>query len=225
VLVAEDEADLLESIIYGLRSEGFSVDGIADGTSALESLDAGGYDVVVLDVFMPGLSGFEVCRRLRERSTVPVILLTARDREIDRVLGLELGADDYVTKPFSLAELASRIRSVLRRIELDRRDGAEPARSIGGLRVDVSRHSVTVDGAEVRLTRSEFKLIALLASQPGRVFSRTQLMEHLRDGDYDGDERACDVHVSNLRGKLECDSARPRRIVTVPGLGYRLLAA
>jgi len=225
IVVAEDETDVLDSILYGLQSEGFAASGFTDGDSALEAVEAGGYDVVVLDILMPGLSGLDVCRRVRERSFVPIILLTAKDREIDRVLGLELGADDYMVKPFSLAELASRIRSLLRRIELDRAVGAEPARSIGGLRVDIGRHSVAVDGTEARLTHSEFKLVALLASRPGRVFSRRQLMEHVWNGDYDGDERACDVHVSNLRRKLELDHARPRRIVTVAGIGYRLEAA
>jgi len=222
VLVAEDEADVLDSVVYALDAEGFEVDGFLDGIRALDAAESGGYDLLILDVFMPGLTGFEICRRLRERSVVPIILLTAKDREIDRVLGLELGADDYVTKPFSLAELASRVRSLLRRIELDRTAGAEPALQVGSLRVDRGRHRVSVDGVELRVTRTEFKVISLLAAHPGRTFSRERIMRHVWNGGYDGDERACDVHVSNLRRKLELDPKHPRRIVTVRDIGYRL---
>ena len=225
VLVAEDEADVLASVVYGLRHEGFEVDAFLDGETALRAAESNGYDLVVLDVLMPGLSGLSVCQRVRERSIVPIIMLTARDREIDRVLGLELGADDYVTKPFSLAELASRVRSLLRRVELDRRAGAEPPLRVGTLRIDRASHRASLNGDEVRLTHTEFKLISLLATHPGRTFSRDHIMRHLWNGDYDGDQRACDVHVSNLRRKLEDDSRRPRRIVTVRDIGYRLEAA
>ncbi len=225
VLVAEDEADVLESVVYGLRSEGFDVDAFRDGETALGAAESSGYDLLILDVFMPGLSGFEICRHLRERSVVPIILLTAKDREIDRVLGLELGADDYVTKPFSMAELTSRVRSLLRRIELDREAGAEPALRVGALRIDRAKHRASVDGADVRLTHTEYKLISLLAAHPRRTFSRDHIMRHLWNGDYDGDQRACDVHVSNLRRKIEPDPKHPRRIVTVRNIGYRLESA
>ncbi len=225
VLVADDEADVLASVVYGLRHEGFEVDAFHDGETALRAAQSNGYDLVILDVLMPGLSGFAVCQRVRERSVVPIIMLTARDREIDRVLGLELGADDYVTKPFSLAELASRVRSLLRRIELDRTAWAEPALHVGALRIDRPRRRASVDGVDVRLTPTEFKLASLLAAHPGRTFSRGQIMRELSNGDYDGNERACDVHVSNLRRKLESDPKRPRRIVTVRDVGYRLEAS
>jgi len=225
VLVAEDEADVLESLVYELRREGFEVDAFLDGQSAFDAAASRGYDVLILDVFMPGLTGLEVCQHVRKRSVVPIILLTAKDREIDRVLGLELGADDYVTKPFSLAELTSRVRSLLRRIELDREVGAEPPLRVGALRVDRVRHRASVDGVDVRLTHTEFKLISLLAAHPGRTLSRNRIMRHLWNGDYDGDERACDVHVSNLRRKLERDPSTPRQIVTVRDIGYRLESA
>ena len=225
ILVAEDEADVLASLVYGLRHESFEVDAFLDGETALRAAESNGYDLVVLDVLMPGLSGLAVCQRVRERSVVPIIMLTARDREIDRVLGLELGADDYVTKPFSLAELASRIRSLLRRVELDRTAGAEPALRVGTLRIDRASHRASLNGGQLRLTHTEFKLISLFAAHPGRTFSRDHIMRHLWNGDYDGDQRACDVHVSNLRRKIEDDSRRPRRIVTVRDIGYRLEAA
>ena len=172
---------------------------------------------------MPKLSGTDVCRTLRAESDVPILLLTARDAELDRVLGLELGADDYVTKPFSMAELVSRVRSILRRRELDRAAGTSAVRDIGGVRVDFGRHQVFADGEPVHLTPSEFKVLALLAEEPERVFSRRQVMEHLWQSIYVGDERACDVHISNLRRKIERDPANPERIVTVRSIGYKLV--
>jgi two-component system response regulator RegX3 len=176
---------------------------------------------------LPGLLGTDVCRILRSESTLPIILLTAKDAEVDRVVGLELGADDYVTKPFSSAELVSRVRALLRRRELDLSEAnAGPTVTVGGLSVDLTRHRVTVDGGdEVSLTPSEFKLLALLASEPDRVFSREQIMQHLWEASYVGDARACDVHVSNLRRKLERDPANPERLVTVREFGYKLVAA
>ena len=181
--------------------------------------------MLVLDVMMPGTSGTEVCRVLRAESDVPILLLTARDAEIDRVLGLELGADDYVTKPFSLAELTSRVRAILRRRDLDRASTAAPIARIGGLTVDFRRHEVSVDGEHRPLTPSEFRILALLVDQPERVFTRRQIMEHLWQSAYVGDEHACDVHVSNLRRKLERDPAKPERILTVRGVGYKLVPA
>jgi two-component system response regulator RegX3 len=192
----------------------------------LEAARSGGYDLVVLDVMMPRLQGTEVCRRLRAESIVPIIMLTAKDTESDRVLGLELGADDYVTKPFSSAELVSRVRALLRRRELDLAEGGEATTAaVGGIRVDLRRHEVEVDGKPAALTASEFKLLALLVEQPDRVFSRQQIMEHLWESTYVGDARACDVHISNLRRKLERDPARPTRIVTVREFGYKLVAS
>jgi two-component system response regulator RegX3 len=225
VLLADDEPAILDAVRYTLAKEGFQVDLVADGERALETALAGVYDLVVLDVMMPGLSGIDVCRRLRAASDVPIILLTARDAEIDRVLGLELGADDYVTKPFSMAELVSRIRALLRRRQLDRESGGAPSVRLGGLEIDLVRHEVVVDGRLVHLTPSEFKVLALLAEEPERVFTRRQIMEHLWQSPYVGDERASDVHVSNLRRKIEQDPAHPERLLTVRGIGYKLVAA
>ena len=162
-----------------------------------------------------------MCRALRAESDVPIMMLTARDAERDRVLGLELGADDYVTKPFSSAELLSRVRAILRRRELDRANGGAAVRRLGGLHLDLVRHEVTVDGEPVRLTLSEFKVLSLLAEQPERVVSRREIMQHLWASDHVGDEHACEVHVSNLRRKIERDPARPQRLVTVRGLGLQ----
>jgi DNA-binding response OmpR family regulator len=214
VLIAEDEPAIADAVAYALRAEGFAVDAVGDGEAALEAALADGYDVLVLDLMLPGLSGIEVCRRLRTASAIPILMLTARTAEVDRVLGLEAGADDYVAKPFSMPELVSRVRAILRRRDLDRGDIEMKA---GGLEVDVKRHTVTADGKPVRLTPSEFKLLELLAREPERVFSRRELMEHLWDSSHTGDRRAADTHMANLRRKIG-----PERIVTVRGLGYRL---
>ena len=222
VLLVDDEPAITDAVSYALESEGFDVDVLEDGDGALETARRGDYDVVLLDAMLPRLSGFEVCRRLRAESDVPIVLLTARDAELDRVLGLEIGADDYVTKPFSMAELLGRIRAILRRRELDRRQGRATAYVVGGLRIDLVRHLVTVDDRSVELTPSEYKLLTLLAGQPGRVFSRREIMQHLWESDYVGDERACDIHLSNLRRKLGQESDAPERLVTVRGAGYRL---
>jgi two-component system response regulator RegX3 len=226
VLLADDEPDIVEPVSYALRGEGFEVDAVGDGEQALEAGLSGAYDVLVLDVMMPKLSGTEVCRRVRAHSIVPIIMLTAKDAEVDRILGLELGADDYVTKPFSARELASRIRAVLRRGELERSadTGGQSLVRAGGVTIDLATHRVTVDGREVRLTPSELKVLALLAREPGRVFSRWQIMEHLWDAVYVGTARAADVHVSNLRRKIEVDPAQPQRLVTVREAGYKLVA-
>ncbi len=224
ILFADDEPDIAESTAYALRREGFDVDTFEDGEAALAAARGGGYDVALLDVMMPKLSGLEVCRVLRAESDLPIIMLTARDAEVDRVLGLELGADDYLTKPFSLAELVSRVRALLRRRELDRTAGSRrTTRVLGGMELDLVRHRVTVDGRPVHLTPSEFKLFALLAEHPERVFARREIMEHLWETPYIGDRRACDVHISNLRRKIERDPAHPTRIVTVREVGYKLV--
>ncbi len=170
---------------------------------------------------LPRMSGTEVCRRLRAESAVPIIMLTAKGAELDRVLGLEIGADDYVTKPFSMAELIGRIRAILRRRDLDR-SGATSVMRVGGLELDPIRHEAKVDGELRRLTPSEFKLLLLLAEDPERVFSRREIMQHLWDSSYVGDQRACDIHISNLRQKIEPDPANPARVVTVRGVGYKL---
>jgi two-component system, OmpR family, response regulator RegX3 len=223
VLVVEDEPAVRDALGYALRGEGFEVDLTGDGEAGLHAAQVGDYDVLVLDLMLPKMSGTEVCRRLRAESPVPIIMLTAKGAELDRVLGLEIGADDYITKPFSMAELIGRIRAILRRRDLDR-SGAERRLRIGSLELDPIRHEARVDGDPKRLTPSEFKLLLLLAEQPERVFSRREIMQHLWDSEYVGDQRACDIHISNLRQKLERDAARPERIVTVRGVGYKLAA-
>jgi two-component system response regulator RegX3 len=224
VAVVDDEAAIRDAVSYALRSDGFEVDPFESGEDVLHALEAElSPDLIVLDLMLPGLSGTEVCRRVRATSPVPIIVLTARDAEVDRVMGLEAGADDYVTKPFSMAELVSRVRANLRRRELDRT--AQPTtRRIGDLELDLARHDVRVAGRSVRLTPSEFKVLALLGEQPDRVFSRREIMQHLWESSYVGDQRACDIHVSNIRRKLETDPARPTRLLTVRGVGYRLTA-
>jgi len=224
VAVVDDEAAIRDAVSYALRSDGFDVDPFESGEDVLRAVeDEESPDLIVLDLMLPGLSGTEVCRRVRATSPVPIIVLTARDAEVDRVLGLEAGADDYVTKPFSMAELVSRVRANLRRRELDR--SAQPTtRRVGDLELDLARHDVHVGGRPVRLTPSEFKVLALLAEQPDRVFSRREIMQHLWESSYVGDQRACDIHVSNIRRKLESDPAQPARLLTVRGVGYRLTA-
>jgi two-component system response regulator RegX3 len=222
VLVVDDDPGVLDVVAFTLRREGFDVDEETDGARALAAARTRAYDLVILDVMLPQLSGTEVCHALRAESDVPILMLTARDAERDRVLGLDVGADDYVTKPFSSAELLSRVRAILRRRELDRANGGAAIR-LGGLHLDLVRHEVTVDGDPVRLTLSEFKVLSLLAGQPQRVVSRRELMQHLWASEHVGDEHACEVHVSNLRRKIERDPTRPQRLVTVRGMGYKLL--
>jgi two-component system response regulator RegX3 len=225
VLVVDDDPGVLDVVAFTLRREGYEVDEERSGTSALEAARARNYDIVILDIMLPELSGTDVCRALRAESDVPILMLTARDAEVDRVLGLELGADDYVTKPFSTAELLSRVRAILRRRELDRVNGIPTVRDLGGLHIDLGRHEVRVDGDRVHLTLSEFKVLALLAEQPATVVSRRELMQHLWASEHVGDEHACEVHISNLRRKIERDPSRPERLVTVRGLGYKLVPA
>jgi DNA-binding response OmpR family regulator len=219
----DDDPGVRDVVAFTLRREGFEVDEERDGRSALERARGRRFELVILDVMLPGLSGTEICRALRAESDVPILMLTARDAERDRVLGLELGADDYVTKPFSSAELLSRVRAILRRRELDRANGTgSTVRRLGGLSIDLGRHEVLVDGERVHLTLSEFKVLALLAEQPGGVVSRRELMQHLWASEHVGDEHACEVHISNLRRKIERDPTRPQRLLTVRGEGYRL---
>jgi two-component system, OmpR family, response regulator RegX3 len=220
VLVVEDEESFSDALSYMLRREGYEVEVAADGHAALQTFDRGGADLVLLDLMLPGLSGTEVCRELRSRSHVPIIMVTARDSEVDKVVGLELGADDYVTKPFSSRELVARIRAVLRR-------GAEPEELMlnvveaGPVRMDVERHVVTVDGHQVALPLKEFDLLELLLRNAGRVLTRGQLIDRVWGADYVGDTKTLDVHVKRLRAKIEPDPASPKYLVTVRGLGYK----
>jgi two-component system, OmpR family, response regulator RegX3 len=219
VLVVEDEESFSDALSYMLRREGFEVAVAGTGPDALSQFDRSGADLVLLDLMLPGLSGTEVCRALRQRSTVPVIMLTARDSEIDKVVGLELGADDYVTKPFSSRELVARIRAVLRRRgDLE----ADPAAlEAGPVRMDVERHVVTVNGGTVPMPLKEFDLLELLLRNAGRVLTRAQLIDRVWGADYVGDTKTLDVHVKRLRAKIEPDPPNPRYLVTVRGLGYK----
>ena len=224
VLVVDDEAAIREAVGYALEREGFEVVEVGDGEAALDAARSDEFDVVVLDLMLPGVSGLDVCRRLRAQSAVPIVMLTAKEAEVDRVVGLELGADDYVTKPFSLAELVSRVRAILRRRELDRETEPSMLR-VGGVEIDRLRHRVRVDGAERDVTGSEFRLLVLFATHPDRAFSRRELMQHLWQSEHVGDQRACDTHIVNLRRKVERDRTRPQRLLTVRGVGYKLVAA
>ncbi|MBP8921496.1 MAG: response regulator transcription factor [Micropruina sp.] len=222
VLLIEDEDAYRETVGYLLRKEGFDVVEAADGTAGLAEFERTGADIVLLDLMMPGLPGTEVCRRLRARSTVPVIMVTARDDEIDKVVGLELGADDYVTKPFSHRELVARIRAVLRRgqdVEL-----TPDVLEVADVRMDVERHEVSVRGKRVKLALKEFELLEILLRNAGRVLTRGQLIDRIWGADYVGDTKTLDVHVKRLRAKIESDPADPRRLITVRGLGYKFEA-
>ena len=219
VLIVEDEESLADPLAFLLRKEGFEVTVAGDGPTALERFEAEGADIVLLDLMLPGMSGTDVCKRLRVSSSVPVIMVTARDSEIDKVVGLELGADDYVTKPYSARELIARIRAVLRRgqdqvllpdiVEVD------------GVRIDIERHQVSVDGQDVRFALREFELLELLLRNAGRVMTRGQLIDRIWGSDYVGDTKTLDVHIKRLRTKIEKDPSNPKRLVTVRGLGYK----
>ena len=221
ILVVEDEPAIAESLEYVLATDGYDVAIAADGEAALAAVEEREWDLIVLDVMLPRISGVEVCRRVRAQSAVPILFLSARSAEVERVVGLDAGADDYVAKPFSMPELLSRIRALLRRRALDR--GMEGSIRVGSLAIDPIRHTVTVAGKSVAVTGSELKLLALMAAQPERVFARREIMQHLWDSAYVGDERAVDVHVKNLRQKIERDPTRPERVVTVRGAGYKLV--
>ena len=220
ILVVEDEESFSDALSFLLRREGFEVSIAGTGPDALVEFDRTGADLVLLDLMLPGLSGTEVCRAIRSRSQVPVIMLTAKDGEVDKVVGLEIGADDYVTKPFSSRELVARIRAVLRR-----RGDAEPAApaavEAGPVRMDVERHVVTVNGTGVTLPLKEFELLEFLLRNAGRVLTRGQLIDRVWGSDYVGDTKTLDVHVKRLRSKIEPDPAAPRHLLTVRGLGYK----
>ncbi len=221
VLIVEDEDSISEPLAYMLRKEGFEVTVAETGPAGLTAFDRDGADLVLLDLMLPGLSGTEVCRELRTRSAVPVIMLTARDSEVDKVVGLELGADDYVTKPFSHRELVARIRAVLRRQAGPTDEAGTQALEAGPVRMDVDRHLVTVQGNPVQLPLKEFDLLELLLRNTGRVLTRGQLIDRVWGSDYVGDTKTLDVHVKRLRAKIEPDPANPSHLLTVRGLGYK----
>jgi two-component system response regulator RegX3 len=220
ILVVEDEVSYSDPLSYLLRKEGYEVAVAETGPAALEEFDRAGADLVLLDLMLPGLSGTDVCRALRQRSHVPVIMLTAKDSEIDKVVGLEMGADDYVTKPFSHRELLARIRAVLRR-HSDVEEAAPATLTAGPVRMDVDRHVVTVNGEPVSLPLKEFELLELLLRNAGRVLTRMQLIDRIWGADYVGDTKTLDVHVKRLRAKIEPDPGSPKHLVTVRGLGYK----
>ena len=221
VLVVEDEENLVEALRYNLEHEGYDVLTAPDGGSGLETARAALPDLVILDVMLPNLDGLEVCRILRRETDVPILMLTAKGEEIDRVVGLEIGADDYVTKPFSMRELMARVRAMLRRPRKTASARmAEPLRS-GSLAVDVDAHQASLNGEELRLKPREFDLLALFMRNPGRAFTRDQVLEQLWGHDYIGDVRTVDVHVRWLREKIEADPSTPARIITIRGVGYR----
>ncbi|WP_229054811.1 response regulator transcription factor [Aeromicrobium sp. Leaf350] len=221
VLVVEDETSYSEALSYVLRKEGFDVAIAETGPDALLEFDRGGADIVLLDLMLPGLSGTEVCRQLRQTSAVPIIMVSAKDTEVDKVVGLELGADDYVTKPYSPRELVARIRAVLRRGTVDEIDDTASL-DVGRIRMDVDRHLVSVEGEEVRLPLKEFELLEFFLRNPGRVLTRGQLIDRVWGADYVGDTKTLDVHVKRLRAKIERDPANPVTLTTVRGLGYKL---
>ncbi len=235
VLIVEDEESFADPLAYLLRKEGFEASVAATGAAALEDFERHGADIVLLDLMLPGMSGTDVCKALRQRSSVPVIMVTARDAEIDKVVGLELGADDYVTKPYSARELIARVRAVLRRGQEN--EGSEPATTATGdrqvleagpVRMDVGRHVVTVDAVtgrdpiEVALPLKEFDLLEYLMRNVGRVLTRAQLIDRVWGADYVGDTKTLDVHIKRLRAKLEPEPSQPRHLLTVRGLGYKL---
>jgi two-component system, OmpR family, response regulator RegX3 len=220
ILVVEDEVSFSDPLSYLLRKEGYEVEVAETGPEALADFDRNGADLVLLDLMLPGLSGTEVCRQLRQRSAVPVIMLTAKDSEIDKVVGLEIGADDYVTKPYSSRELLARIKAVLRRGQ-DPEDLVPATIEAGPVRMDVERHVVTVDGQPTQLPLKEFELLELLLRNTGRVLTRGQLIDRVWGSDYVGDTKTLDVHVKRLRAKIEPDPTQPKYIVTVRGLGYK----
>ena len=221
ILVVEDEESFRDALSYMLRREGFEVELAETGPAALELFERNGADLVLLDLMLPGLSGTEVFRSMRARSSVPVIMLTAKDSEVDKVVGLELGADDYVTKPYSARELVARIRAVLRR-GAEQDDLLPPTLEAGPVRMDVDRHVVSVEGASVSMPLKEFELLELLLRNAGRVLTRGQLIDRVWGSDYVGDTKTLDVHVKRLRAKLEPDPGEPKYLVTVRGLGYKL---
>ena len=221
ILVVEDEASFSDALSYVLTKEGYEVIVADTGDGAIKAFDKEGADLVLLDLMLPGLSGTEVCRQLRTRSQVPIIMLTAKDSEVDKVVGLELGADDYVTKPYSKAELVARIKAVLRRGTGGVSEESGNLLSAGPVEIDVESHKVKVNGEFVTFPLKEFELLEFLVRNSGRVLTRTQLIDRIWGSDYFGDTKTLDVHIKRLRAKIEKDPAKPVFILTIRGLGYK----
>ena len=222
ILIVEDESSFSEALEFLLSKEGFSIVTAANGSEAITKFDQGGIDLVLLDLMIPEISGTEVCRQIRAKSKVPIIMLTAKDSEVDKVVGLELGADDYVTKPYSTRELVARIRAVLRRNSGESAIGDIGIMTAGPLRMDTDRHQVTVNSVNISLPLKEFELLEFLMRNSGRVLTRVQLIDRVWGSDYVGDTKTLDVHIKRLRAKIEVDPANPIFIQTVRGLGYKL---
>ena len=221
ILVVEDEASFSEALSYVLTKEGYQVTVADTGDGAIKAFDKEGADLVLLDLMLPGLSGTEVCRQIRTRSQVPIIMLTAKDSEVDKVVGLELGADDYVTKPYSKAELIARIKAVLRRGSVESTEKVETVISAGPVEIDIESHKVKVLGEFVSFPLKEFELLEFLVRNSGRVLTRVQLIDRIWGSDYFGDTKTLDVHIKRLRAKIEKDPANPVFILTIRGLGYK----
>jgi two-component system response regulator RegX3 len=223
ILLIEDEPSLVETVRYALEREGFSVDVARDGRGALDRFDEVEPDLVILDLMLPIVPGLDVCRRIRESSTVPIVMVTAKDSEADKVAGLELGADDYVTKPFSVRELVSRVRAHLRRLQMTATVANGALLSGGPVRMDVERHEVTIDGATVTFPPKEFELLETFLRSPGRLLTRELLIQRIWGDDYVGDTKTLDVHVKRVRQKIERDPHEPEHLMTVRGLGYKFV--
>lgn len=221
ILVVDDEPSIVEPLEFLLQKEGFSVTTASNGRQALEKFEAGGIDLILLDLMLPEISGTEVCRRIRAKSDVPIIMLTAKDSDVDKVVGLELGADDYVTKIQSSAELIARIRAVLRRGKIDSTMSEPGIMSVAHIKMDIDRHKVAINGTDVSLPLKEFELLEFLIRNAGRVLTRAQLIDRVWGSDYFGDTKTLDVHIKRLRAKIEADPANPVFIQTVRGLGYK----
>ena len=230
ILLVEDEENYRVPLAFSLRRDGFDVVQAADGVAAVEAFEAAGpsgggaIDLVLLDLMLPRLSGIEVCRRIRRASTVPVIMLTARDSEADTVVGLRIGADDYVTKPYSYRELLARVNAVLRRSHGEEQEPAEPVLEVGRVRMDVEPHEVTVDGEAVAMPPREFELLELFMRNPGRALARGEIIDRVWGADYVGDTKTLDVHVKRIRAKIEVEPGEPKLLITVRGVGYKLAA-
>ncbi len=222
ILIVEDEASFSEALEFLLGKEGFSIVTAATGAEALRKFEQGGIDLVLLDLMIPEVSGIEVCRQIRAKSKIPIIMLTAKDSEVDKVVGLEIGADDYVTKPYSSRELVARIRAVLRRNGNDEVESSSGILTVSGVRMDIDRHQVSVSGTPVSLPLKEFELLEFLMRNAGRVLTRMQLIDRVWGSDYVGDTKTLDVHIKRLRAKIETDPANPTLIQTVRGLGYKM---
>jgi two-component system response regulator RegX3 len=222
ILVVEDESSFSEALEFLLGKEGFSVVTAATGTEALKKFDQGGIDLILLDLMLPEISGTEVCRQIRSKSKVPIIMLTAKDSEVDKVVGLEIGADDYVTKPYSARELVARINAVLRRHSGEGVSSDTGTMIVQGIRMDIDRHQVSINGIPVSLPLKEFELLEFLMRNAGRVLTRIQLIDRVWGSDYVGDTKTLDVHIKRIRAKIETDPANPKIIQTVRGLGYKM---